>query len=793
MARISIQDTPTVAPSSSPGNDYNSTQASPAAFGALQGQAEQKLGGDLAQAGQNLDQVALIKQDRFNQTATDDAFNQFQSGTNNLTYGNSADPTAAPGLYTLKGADALNAGPKAVKSISDLRDQIRSGLQNPAQQLQFDEQSRRLMQYTSGEISRHLDQESQNYGIATAKATVDNAAAAGGNAWNSDEALNHSLADARTGMVKQYQHLYGDNLAPELTQEALRKADGTVISAAVLGAAQHDPARAQAILDAHAGNLEPAVQVQLTQHLATVGNQAGANSVVNSAMGMPSGGQGFMVPSPPTAKAPVPPEQRAGLLQKAVAGTPIPPELLGAQVTQESGWDAAATGSVGEIGLGQIKPSTARNPGYGVAGVDPVSLMGSQNVQANLNFQAQYLLGRGRAAGLTDADWQDPAKVSHALTAYNNGGQGGGDPNYAQNVMRNLPADGTPGVTLAAYSGPPGSTASNTAPPMPDYETAAAAVMGATAGNYKQQQMAMSELNRRYAAQKKATAEAYEKSASPLVSQMIADPTKVDPVRDIALNPAFTAEQKLSMSNALSKRLTDFNSDGGDKDAKTYGQGFWGFYKGVTASPDDPGRITDPSVLVKAAGAPGGLTMAGVEKLQSVLAGRRTPEGDADVQMQKTLFSAARQQLVAPDTFGQRDPKGEERFLAFQASAFSAIDAAKKGGATAAEIYSPDSPKYIGKTIASFKRSPAQITADLMTANQDPSLSSVPAPPAQPGIWSRIGSAFSSAPAPDLTTPEGIRAAVQSGQMSRGEAIARLTGQQPAAGGALPMAKQEGQ
>lgn len=119
--------------------------------------------------------------------------------------------------------------------------------------------------------------------------------------------------------------------------------------------------------------------------------------------------------------------------EEAAKRTGIPVPVLLAKAQQESGFNPNATGAAGEIGVTQIKPSTAQQPGFGVAPVDPASL---RDPRANINFGADYLAARGRAVGVQD--WNDPAQRAKAFKAYN----GGGDPNYAANVERYIPQGG---------------------------------------------------------------------------------------------------------------------------------------------------------------------------------------------------------------------------------------------------------------------------------------------------------------------------------------------------------------
>jgi len=147
----------------------------------------------------------------------------------------------------------------------------------------------------------------------------------------------------------------------------------------------------------------------------------------------PAGGA---TPGPAAAAAP-PPEMMPHF-QAASAQTGIPVPLLVAQAQQESGFRPDAVGRSGEIGVMQIMPSTARQPGYGMQGVDPATL---RDPAANIAFGAQYLRARAGQA----SDMTNPQAQAQALQRYN----GGGDPNYVQNVTRNMP-----GAQAAAPAAP---------------------------------------------------------------------------------------------------------------------------------------------------------------------------------------------------------------------------------------------------------------------------------------------------------------------------------------------------
>lgn len=116
------------------------------------------------------------------------------------------------------------------------------------------------------------------------------------------------------------------------------------------------------------------------------------------------------------------------IYQAAAKRTGIPVDVLIAQGKQESGFNADAVGSAGEIGIHQVKPSTAANPGYGLPGIDPATL---KDPAVNIGFAADYM--RAKAGNV---NFNDPAAVDAALKSFN----GGGDPNYVANVRQHMGA-----------------------------------------------------------------------------------------------------------------------------------------------------------------------------------------------------------------------------------------------------------------------------------------------------------------------------------------------------------------
>ncbi len=73
--------------------------------------------------------------------------------------------------------------------------------------------------------------------------------------------------------------------------------------------------------------------------------------------------------------------------------------------------------------------------------------------------------------------------------------------------------------------------------------------------------------------------------------------------------------------------------------------------------------------------------------------------------MKKAFFKNARGQITGSDEgLHLLDPKGDELYLKFMAHALQQYDEGKKNGKSAPQLLSPDSPDYVGKSIAQFKR-----------------------------------------------------------------------------------------
>lgn len=785
--QVPYSPVPGVAPSTSVPNDALNVQATPADAGAQVGQALQGVGSAVSRAGEETAATAFQFQTRFNNVASDAAFNTHQTNVNNILYGDPDHPDV-PGYYGLHGQAALDARPGVQKALEESRASVAAGL-NPAQALTFDEASRRLNMNSMNGVGAHYEQEFNRYAVETQNAGIDIKSRAVANGYNDDNLFLHNLEDAgRAADAKSA--LQGADPNTQAGKDIFANnrlvAAQTLYTARAVAMGTADPSAGLSFLQKNATQFDAITYHRLTDEFKTGADRAAVAGGIQMVMG-------GKVPTTAVAGA-IPLDQRLPMATAAVAGTPVPPALIVAQAQQESQWDPSRRGAAGDRGLLQVLDTTAQAPGFTMAGVDPASL---NDAAANLRFGAQYLYQRGKAAGLTDADWSNPAKVAIALKAYN----GGGDPHYVEHVMQYLPAGGlsggapavagaapapaapgvagvpgTPGVVLAsAAPGDAGSTA-----PAADATAAplhSAAPFGIEAQKMQdarshalelfptrpdlQRQMVEgvwqeiqqnNSLQAKFEAETaKATRDAQEAAGQTFIKQIITSPKAFDPSA-LAADKSLTWEQKNNLFNIAQAHLKETAAG---RDAITYGSGFWSAYQQVHSS-DPSNRINDPSQLWGRGGANGDLTMAGIEKLTTEITSSRTPEGASYAQTVKDYLSAAHVAISGHGMFGgQRDAVGEMNFARFVPLAFAEIEKEKQAGMSPAQMMVKGGD--LDKLAQQATRTPAQMMRDMLSAN-NPDLPGTPA-------------AGAPATAPlDLTTAAGISAAYKAGHFGVGPA-----------------------
>lgn len=265
-------------------NDQINSNPNPNAFGFANAQASKNLSNDLAQSANTFQNIADRQMALYNKTASDDAFNQFQTQIDNLTFGDPSNP-GQKGLYQLRGKEALDAGPGAVQQIQKLRESIAAGMHNDVQRLAFNEASRHLMSATSRQIASHLDQQQQAWSDEVQKSALDSKSRSAGLQYNDDETLLHNMADANNIGKAAFKSKYGTDEGPE-ADAAGQAAQGVIVHSAIQGAiAQGDWTRAQAIFDKFGAVLPPNIAASLGQEVHKKVKAAGNDDYLDRLLG----------------------------------------------------------------------------------------------------------------------------------------------------------------------------------------------------------------------------------------------------------------------------------------------------------------------------------------------------------------------------------------------------------------------------------------------------------------------------------------------------------------------------
>lgn len=208
-------------------NAYFSENAPAGAFGAYQAEALQKGARDLSGASSNIADAVIRRQELYNKSATEEAYNQLQDFYHSKEFGDPNTPGDV-GIYGLKGRAAMDAGPGVLKELDQKRQEIVKGLQNDAQRLAFASVSRRLQLNTADAIGRHIDLQSSAWAVDTARAGGENAGRHAASFYNDEGAFNDAVEQGRRSAVQEIQ-ASGNTSDPEIVKATYNKYIGKVI------------------------------------------------------------------------------------------------------------------------------------------------------------------------------------------------------------------------------------------------------------------------------------------------------------------------------------------------------------------------------------------------------------------------------------------------------------------------------------------------------------------------------------------------------------------------------------
>lgn len=206
--------------------------------------------------------------------------------------------------------------------------------------------------------------------------------------------------------------------------------------------------------------------------------------------------------------------------------------------------------------------------------------------------------------------------------------------------------------------------------------------------------------------------------------------TLINQAQKLAVDPAFTSMTQVPpdlMSELVAEhpetlnyleRQADANltkkGGGSTKDMQTYGPGIFDTMQRINS-----GEITTVKDLMKLLpdkdGNNGVITLAGLEKAQTLLSSDPNTKGDTEMKTQ--AFKVIKRQLSGQDDIlGIPDPKGEELYARALPKLFQALEDGQTKGLTIAEMCDPSNPNWVGNAAAALKRTPEQMSLDMLGA-----------------------------------------------------------------------------
>lgn len=190
---------------------------------------------------QDMEIAAKERQSKVDKDAILDAQdreNQAKRKVLDLLYG--TDDT--PGIYSAKGADAINSSDKFMEKWQTIREQTMNGVSNPVAQRALQKQLDDMGLQNIGNLKKFEMDERRGYASNLATAKEDNARERVGLEWNNDQTMAESMAEAESA-ARARAKIAGYAEGDEAWQETIRGAKSKVVTtrlSAMLN--QSDPA-----------------------------------------------------------------------------------------------------------------------------------------------------------------------------------------------------------------------------------------------------------------------------------------------------------------------------------------------------------------------------------------------------------------------------------------------------------------------------------------------------------------------------------------------------------------------
>lgn len=703
-------DAPSQEPTGAPSNDFEHIQTSPAMFGGLGAQAEEKFGKGLVEGGDAT--ISYLNE-------TNQFQNQIHASELHSDFSDKAGDLFSK--YTeLKGRGALEGLPALKQQIMDLQKDSMNAAGNMPTQAMVAANTRNTMDRLFSYATRHADSERNEWASTTAKDNITSATnqggltiQAGGIRIPGKSATNFSDLDHQMEVITREAYNFFDprGYDKQTMEVEVSKYKGNALKNWVETAATNPKdadalTHALSIFERYSNQIDPASRLAIDKYVKTAAWNRTTDRLADLYTAMPGR----------TVDTSLSPEKRALL-----------DTIAGSEVGEHGGYDTLYTGKSVEavkpgfdytdhprvmfpaqygptsaFGRYQITKTTwdADKNRFGLSDITPASQDQWASMKTDERYADSYRSGRFRnIQGLTGNLDQDLAAnknnpqfleaVGHALSGEWTSLPGGLQPNdstrsFVDRFQRNI------AVNRGDRSPIPNANEImdriNNDPLLSERPELKKAVLQNAMGKIAQQERA-------YNMTLKAEKDQSDAAELGVFANIHSDKPTVT-MQDI-MNSPMSKEAKERMTLQL-EHVTGKE----DKDEQTYGKGFYDLYRRIHLAPSDPDRITDASQLYGHVGpqGPNDLNVKGVDKLVAEIDARKTPEGVAESEMRAQFLKNAHAQITGSDEgLHIKDPKGDELYLKFLAQALPLYDAGKRAGKSANALLNPDSPDYIGK------------------------------------------------------------------------------------------------
>lgn len=730
MANVPYNATPEVAPDVRVPDDYQHIHAGPESFGGLiaegkarQAQGVERLGKGVEQTGENLFDIAKFQ----GKVNVDYEGNNYLESRNKILYGDPNKPRVGPdglpvlgpdgkpqpdnGFLGLTGREASDKRAETLKQLTKLRDDGRANLKSPSEQLEYDNQTRRIYADAEAHIGSHVETQWKTWaGGVNDKSAAE---ALGGIArapLDPVSVANHEK-DLINFRVQQGQIKYGDD--PTILRETIAQARSEALRMRLDAIAVNEPFRAERMAKDNQKILGTSYDEAVAKYRARADQQLG-NTAATVAIETARTANGIEMPK-----------------------TVQPAAVKSAILNQESGNRSGVGTSVDNAqGPGQILPATFNQyarPGESISNPNDNRAVSGRIID---DYMARY---NGDAARVAVAYFSGPGNVSpqgspNPWITDRHDGNGKSVSGYVGDVA----------ARLGGNAGGPGQIKSNAYklimdnPDLRDNPVARSHAFTLASQEATRLEIAENQSS-------KAAKEQNDKAAGGYVTEMFDAMHKP--------NPDYVAlAGRINHDTALDWRTKEQLMDrvkrmSGEEQSLAFGPSYLKAREGLFSVPDAPGHIGDFSTLVQDPG----ITTAGLADLRTRLSlVKGNVDRSATEKIVNSYLADAKRRLSFEAIDGPikiSDPKGEHIFHAEFTPTFikrvSELQAEAEKTSDHAKLDKYLSRENVDKMI-SQARNPQQMALERMNATTGETEKVTPTPPpprdlkVNPDAWNGI-------------------------------------------------------